>query len=153
MTLNNNELYGSYGGCYANCDARVYADKGVQLSSCSSPSDCKNRAGGLEFVHICPCYDDGSGSSTLLSVWEIIGISAGVFFFLLIVMGLAIYFCLRKRFEYFSFASLSTARMFLHSQKHSFTRGMWPSGNSGRTHARTDAQTAGSVSRAPTAHP
>eukprot|EP00602_Paraphysomonas_sp_CaronLab_P006363 CAMPEP_0185027304 /NCGR_PEP_ID=MMETSP1103-20130426/12182_1 /TAXON_ID=36769 /ORGANISM="Paraphysomonas bandaiensis, Strain Caron Lab Isolate" /LENGTH=401 /DNA_ID=CAMNT_0027561237 /DNA_START=270 /DNA_END=1475 /DNA_ORIENTATION=- len=94
MTLNNNELYGSYGGCYANCDARVYADKGVQLSSCSSPSDCKNRAGGLEFVHICPCYDDGSGSSTLLSVWEIIGISAGVFFFLLIVMGLAIYFYL-----------------------------------------------------------
>ena len=65
----------------------------------------------------------------------------------------AIYFRFRKRFEYFSFASGSTARMFLHSQKHSFTRGMRPSENSGRTHARTDAQTAGSVSRAPTAHP
>ena len=45
----------------------------------------------------------------------------------------------RRRFRYFSFASPSTALTFLHSQKHSFTNGMRPSGNS-RTDGRPDSR-------------
>lgn len=94
MTLSydsNNYLTCSYGGCFVSCHFALYASKQPEYSSCSSDTDCYNRDGIPPFSRVCACESD---HSVALSVWQIIGISTGVFFFFSIVCALLMYFYL-----------------------------------------------------------
>lgn len=89
LTYDNNQLFQcSYGGCYVNCENGIYADKSSGVTSCSSSTDCYNRQGNIPFSRICACDTD---NSLVLSIWQIIGISTGVFFFFSIICACFIY--------------------------------------------------------------
>ena len=88
---NNNYFPCNYGGCFVNCHFAVYANKEPQYSSCNSETDCYNQDGSPQFARICACESD---DSVALSVWQIIGISTGVFFFFSILCALIMYFYL-----------------------------------------------------------
>jgi uncharacterized protein with PQ loop repeat len=88
---NNNYLPCTYGGCFVNCNYALYANKEPQYSTCSSETDCSNSHGMPQFARICACE---SSDSVALSVWQIIGISTGVFFFFSILCALIMYFYL-----------------------------------------------------------
>ena len=89
LTYDNNQLFQcSYGGCYVNCDQGIYADKSSSSSTCTSSSDCYNRQGSVTFSRICAC---DTNDSVALTIWQIIGIAIGVFFFFSIMCALFIY--------------------------------------------------------------
>jgi hypothetical protein len=87
----NNFFQCSYGGCFFNCDYGIYSDKASSQSTCSSGTDCYNRQGSPQFSRICACDSD---DSVALSVWQIIGIATGVFFFFSLLCALVMYFYL-----------------------------------------------------------
>lgn len=86
---NNNYFQCTYGGCFMNCDYGLYTSKSVGRTSCTSNTDCYNRQGSPLFSRICACESD---ESVALSVWQIIGIATGVFFFFTILCALLMYF-------------------------------------------------------------
>jgi hypothetical protein len=86
---NNNFFQCSYGGCFFNCDYGVYADKSSSESTCTSGTDCYNRQGSPQFSRVCACDSD---ESVALTVWQIIGIATGVFFFFSLFCALLMYF-------------------------------------------------------------
>lgn len=86
---NNQLLQCSYGGCYVNCEQGIYSDKSSESTTCSSSTDCYNRQGSITFSKICACDNN---ETVALTVWQIIGIATGVFFFFSIICALFIYF-------------------------------------------------------------
>lgn len=88
MSDNNYYLKCVYGGCFMNCATQTYADKLSSSSTCSTHSDCFNSQNQPPFSKICAC---DSGEAIVLTVWQIIGIATGVFFFFSMVCALLMY--------------------------------------------------------------